>query len=266
MGGKSAARDVEMEVLRLMTELARYLISVGISIPRITAIARLAYFQAAAAEAKFANKKLNQSAVAAMTGLTRVQVRKFAKQTNPGPARSRNRLDAVVAGWSADPAFTTSKFEPRKLRVAGVGASFSALARRYGGDITPRALLRELQRNGFVSVRDRYVTLKAQAAKSRSDHRMRVIARTMADLIERDPGVTLASFPIRGLNLETEFPATVGKSRVLIQRRAEEGLKTYLAGLETMGAATAAASSSRPRRGASRTRARVLMIMEDVDR
>lgn len=265
MRRKSAAGDVELEVLRLMTELARYLLSVGIAVPRMTAITRLAYFRAASTEARFANEKLNQSSVAAMTGLTRVQVRQFAKQASLDSNRPRNRIDAVLSAWSADPAFTTSKFLPRRLRVAGAGTSFAELVKRHGGDVTPRAMLRELQRNGFVSVKDGYVILKALATTGRGDHRTRVIARSVAALIECS-GVPAKGFPTRGLNLETEFPAAKGKLRALIQRRAEAGLKSYVEALHTMGLATESTESGVARRDNKRTRARILMIMEDVDK
>src|SRR5688572_22924849 len=97
---------VEATLVEFMTEFARHLVAAGIPSARFCGIARVAYFAAATEHARFSNDRLNQSAVAAMTGLTRSQVRRFAKQSSPSAPSSRDRLGVLIDGWSTDASFT----------------------------------------------------------------------------------------------------------------------------------------------------------------
>lgn len=255
---------VESDVVGFMSEFARHLIAAGISTQRFSAISRLAYFIAASDQARFSNERLNQSAVAAMTGLTRVQVRQFAKQDHPRPSDTRDRLESLIEGWTTDPSFTDERFEPRRLRAVGGGKGFPALARKYGGDVPARALLRELQRHKLVSLRRGYVFLNRLASRSRNEYRLRLVSRILSDLI-KDSSETVVHAPIRAVNLEIKYPAASDKGRVLMQKRAEEGLRNFLAGLQAAGTAASISSSRLAGRGKRVTRARLVLVTEDVD-
>src|SRR5262245_40832071 len=99
-----------------MTEFARYLVAAGVSNSQFTAISRLAYFRAASHDAKFRNEKINQSALAAMTGLTRSQVRALLKQADGSvQEKSSDRIGRLLDGWTLDPAFVTASYSPRSL-------------------------------------------------------------------------------------------------------------------------------------------------------
>lgn len=259
---KSAA---ESHVVDFMAELAKYLIAAGISSTRFSAISRLAYFFAASDQARFSNDRVNQSAVAAMTGLTRIQVRRFAKQLRPKVQETRDRLELVLEGWATDPAFTTAQQTPRSLSIVGRGSSFSALARKYGGDLPPKSLLRELVRHGFVTQRAGQVSLKPGVARSRQEYRLRFVTRLLANLIrteDPDPRMAMSS---RGVNLEIHYPACSEKGRILVQRRAEEGLRNFLSGLEEIGRAAAMSSPPSTVRKRRVTRARVALVTEDLE-
>src|SRR5690606_8439266 len=177
---------IETDVITFMSEFARFLIAAGITSKRYASISRLAYFVAASNHARFGNDRLNQSAVAAMTGLTRVQVRSFAKQASPSPNQTSERIDTVIEGWTTDPAFTDLDSSPKPLRLSGGGKTFLALARLYGGDLPARSLLRELQRHGLVSVRNGCASLRKSAVRNRAESRLRFISKVMADLIRNE--------------------------------------------------------------------------------
>jgi len=263
--GRLRRSATESHVVDLMAELAKYLIAAGVSSNRFSAMSRLAYFFAASDQARFSNDRVNQSAVAAMTGLTRTQVRQFAKQLRPKTQEKRERLDVVLEGWVTDPAFTTAQLSPRSLSIAGRGNSFSALARKYGGDLPAKSLLRELTRHGFVTQRAGKVSLTPGAARSRQEYRLRFVAKLLANLIRTeytDPRLAMSS---RGVNLEIQYPASSEKGRILVQRRAEAGLKNFLSGLEEIGRAAAMSSPPSAARKRRVTRARVVLVTEDLE-
>jgi hypothetical protein len=58
----------------------------------------------------------------------------------------RQRTLRVLEGWQLDPEFTGKTGRPAKLNLGKSAPSFGALVRRYGGDVTPIAVLRELER------------------------------------------------------------------------------------------------------------------------
>src|SRR5688572_27036192 len=93
---RAPRQAVEEAVAELLSELARYLVAAGVPFPRFAGISRFAFFTAASQSAKFGNDRLNQSAIAAMTGLTRVQVREFAKQLTPELPHTKDRLEDVI--------------------------------------------------------------------------------------------------------------------------------------------------------------------------
>jgi hypothetical protein len=144
--------------------------------------AKIACISAASENAKIANR-LNHSRISAVTGLTRKEIRflsgiapvKSAKRAKPS---SGQRTTRVISGWKADPAFQNDQGEPAALSLRGADATFPALVRRYGGDVTPVSVLKELQRLGVVS-------------KARQNE-VRLLKRNL-----RSPGLTkesLASF------------------------------------------------------------------------
>jgi hypothetical protein len=61
-----------------------------------------------------------------------------------------NAATRVLTGWHLDPEFLDADGLPRVLPVQGEGATFTTLARRYGGDIAVITMLHELHRAGAL--------------------------------------------------------------------------------------------------------------------
>jgi hypothetical protein len=117
--------------------------------------AKLACISAAAQNAKIGNR-LNHSRISAATGLTRKEIRMLSAIASVQPAAklkqsAGQRTMRVISGWKSDPAFQNDEGAPATLTVRGNEATFPALVRRYGGDVTPVSVLKELQRTGVVS-------------------------------------------------------------------------------------------------------------------
>lgn len=257
-------RPIDSNVVDFLSGFARTLLAAGITLPRFDSIARLAFFNAASTQAKFGNNRLNHSAVAAMTGLTRLQVRQFAKQAGPPPTAKRDRIDNLVDGWSSDGAFTTPGNLPRRLRLTGSGKTFGALVRKYGGDVPPRSMLRELERQGYVTLGKTYVSLKSGATQTRDEARLRRISRALADLLGSNESGGVSPSPLRTLTLEVSYPAASDRGRALLQRRAAEGLKVFLAGLQAAGVAASLESPPGKKQKGRVTRSRVVLVTEEM--
>jgi Family of unknown function (DUF6502) len=139
--------------LRLLRPLVRILLRNNVSHKTFAELAKLVYAEVANAEFGIADKKQTISRIAILTGLTRKEVQRLLAQ--PPDTRSimqeeYHRASRVITGWMRDPDFGDGKGHPRPLRTEGKRASFSALVKRYSGDIPVRAMLDELLRVGAV--------------------------------------------------------------------------------------------------------------------
>jgi hypothetical protein len=139
--------------LRLLRPLVRILLRNNVSHRTFAELAKLVYAEVANAEFGIAGKRQTVSRIAILSGLTRKEVQRLLAQ--PPDTRSimqeeYHRASRVITGWMRDPDFGDGKGHPRPLRTEGKRASFSALVKRYSGDIPMRAMLDELLRVGAV--------------------------------------------------------------------------------------------------------------------
>jgi hypothetical protein len=258
------AQATEARVAEFLSAFAQYLVAAGISIPRFSALTRIAYFTAASRNARFGNHRLNQSAVAAMTGLTRVQVRKFATAKKKGLRGRSDRIDNVIAGWMTDAIFVTAGSRPRRLSRRGRGASFSRLVRKYGGDVPTQSILREMLRNKLVTVRGDHVCLNASASQTLGQSQLGHLARALALLL----GTT--SIPSRNQDSphsligEIVYPSASLKGRIVMQKKISAGLKSFISDLHAAGTAASLEAPQTSGSNSSLTRTRVLLITEEL--
>lgn len=134
----------------LLDELAIALLPRGITPNRFSSLARDAFVRAAAANSQLQNGKVNHSKVAALTGLPRKEIRRILDCTMASLESSRTTSmpsARVVRGWLTDQRFLTQKGKPKSLAIGGGQSAFERLVRKYGGDISPRAVLEELIRS-----------------------------------------------------------------------------------------------------------------------
>jgi len=253
------------EVVEFMAEFARFLLAAGISRNRFARIVEFAYFQAASQEARFQNNRLNQSAVAAMTGLTRSQVRAMLRRTKGAFEAANDRLDRIVSAWTSDAEYISTSLAPRRLRIVGPRPSFSTLVRKAGGDIPHRSVLRELERQRLVVVDGRYVKL-TRAARSENDSRsLRQLSRALARLIHSTNKSDQPGSPVRTVTMEVSYPALSGAGRIVMQRRLSKILKALMVDVEAAGAAVGVESPPRSQKGKERmSQARLLLLTREI--
>ena len=129
------------------------LLDVGVSSHELTHLLRWGYVHRAAARLKTPNRRASVSRLAAVTGLTRADVRQLLSESPLNPKSSRwapRASETVLAGWVTDPDFLDSNGKPRPLPYADGSTGFSELVRRYARDIPPRAMLNELLDTSLV--------------------------------------------------------------------------------------------------------------------
>ena len=100
------------------------------------------------------------------TGLTRKEAKRLheLEQTDQNDSKQRyNRAIRVISGWLNDAEFHNKRGKPATLPLEGEEASFTALVKKYSGDITPKAMLAVLNTAHSVETKGDKVRLVAHA-------------------------------------------------------------------------------------------------------
>ncbi|MGC8810507.1 MAG: DUF6502 family protein [bacterium] len=140
-------------VLRILKPLVRILLRHGISYNTFADLAKWAYIDVATREFCLEGRKQTTSRVSILTGLTRKEVKKVRELKHPEDQASMeryNRAARVIAAWQREAEFLESHGQPKALPMAGEGATFTELVRRFSGDVPARAIKDELLRVGAV--------------------------------------------------------------------------------------------------------------------
>lgn len=150
-------QQIEDTLPNLLLPVARLLVRGGIGIDELVRAAKRAYLRAAMQVVVRQDGRVNISRLSVATGMTRKEVAALLgnSQKSGGAApkkRGQQRALRVLKGWMTDPRFRNSRGYPEQLRFGGSKKSFAFLVKLYGGDVTPKAVLRELERMEIVEV------------------------------------------------------------------------------------------------------------------
>ncbi len=175
--------------LQLLRPLVTILLRNNVSHRTFAELAKRVYVEVANAEFGIAGKKQTTSRIAILTGLTRKEVQRLLAQppdTEPASTEEYHRASRVITGWVRDPDFGDGKGHPHPLRMEGKRASFSALVKRYSGDIPIRAMVDELLRVGAVKqLKDGRICLLSRGyiPQKGQVEKLQVLGSDTADLI-----------------------------------------------------------------------------------
>ena len=149
-------------VQQILRPLARILLRNGVAYGTFAALARQVYVDIAYDEFAPEGRKQTVSRVSALTGLTRKEVKRLleleAAPVTEGQARY-SRGVRVFIGWMNDKEFHDGKGKPASLPIDGSYGSFTALVKKYSGDIPVRAMQAMLVEGGTIAVQDGTVRL-----------------------------------------------------------------------------------------------------------
>lgn len=115
--------------------------------------------------------RANISRLSVATGMTRKEVAALLSDSrkNAGATAKRSgqqRALRVLRGWVTDARFHTRRGRPDELKYQGRKKSFASLVKLYAGDVTPKAVLRELERIEAVDLTETG-TLRLRAPRGR---------------------------------------------------------------------------------------------------
>ena len=209
----------------------------GITPRRFNELARYAFVRAATKRSRFRNGRVNYSRVAAQTGLSRADVKRLLASDVLDAFRSAHApTERVINGWRTDRVFADKFGRPRRLRITGSRTSFASLVRKYGGDVTHRAVLDELRRTGAVKDNGQTVWLHASPSLRRRNS-FAFLSQVLPVLVDgirlasRKPGSTSSS-SIQRLTLPVESQVDLE----IVRERCSSSTRSMLDGLsESLG-------------------------------
>ena len=144
-----------------LTSASELFISQNIGVEFLERALRRAFARAAAARYKKKNGTVNLAQAAAITGIPRASLRHLLDdRTLIRDLSVQTPIERVSLGWKSDPQFLTTLGAPKVLRFRGQGATFTALVKKYGGDIPPTAVRQTMSDLGLVTCKSEYVALK----------------------------------------------------------------------------------------------------------
>lgn len=220
----------------LLRALAILLVPAGLTPRRFGELAKRAFVEFAASAARLRNGKINHSKVAVLTGLSRTEVKRLLATEEIERAdrtASSAPIDKVIIGWLSDPRYLSRSGVPRRLPIESASRSFIELVKSYGGDVTYRAALDELQRIGAVRIsrrqRNATVRLGHSAAWSRIVGQLSSVAPTVADAIRTaaDTALSGRAVAISRLRLYARDPLELS----MVRERVNPAVQTLMAGL-----------------------------------
>lgn len=220
----------------LLVELAFVLLPRGMTPRRFGELARFAFVRAAREMSRLRNGRVNYSRIAAQTGLSRADVKRLLESEVFDFHRAAHApVERVLNGWRTDRLFTHGPGRPKRLPIAGPGASFASLVRKYGGDVPHRAVLDELKRIEAIIDNGNIVRLKASTV-FRKRHNFAFLSPLLPVFVD---GIRIASrrarlsSSIQRLTLPVEAEVDLA----IVRERCRSSTKSMLDGLsESLGA------------------------------
>ncbi|MDH5728071.1 MAG: DUF6502 family protein [Gammaproteobacteria bacterium] len=185
---KNISPILSKAIINLLKPIVRIMLRYDITHGEFVALAKRAYIETAATHYQIEGRKQTYSRIAVITGLNRKEVVRLSQLDDDVPPvgkQALNRAARVISGWTRDPDFLNEQQQAKDLVLRGSDDSFEALAGRYSGDITGRAILDELLRVGAVTKIDKQTVRLNNEAYIPQDNdvsKIEVGARCISDL------------------------------------------------------------------------------------
>ena len=137
----------------VLRPIASMLLKCGMTWKEFSDISKSIFVEVASGEYGIDGRPTNVSRVAILTGISRKEVKRqrdlLASAALP-VTRKTNDATRVLSGWHQDEEFVNENQVPLTLCETGPGSTFEGLCSRYGGDISPSTMLKELLKTGSI--------------------------------------------------------------------------------------------------------------------
>lgn len=160
MGPDKLRAQLKEAYRRLLTPLMRILIRNGVTVTEAIDLTRRAFVDAAtSSEFRLPGRRISDTRVAILTGLTRKEVNQLRSESGLRESGTNlSRIGRLISAWNQDPDFTGPYGLPVAVRfesgTSNSPLSFTELVRRHSPGISPRAMLDELLRTGLAHMDD----------------------------------------------------------------------------------------------------------------
>ncbi len=137
----------------VLRPIVKILLRYGIGFSQFAEAVKTSYVDVGSSEFGIRGRPTNISRVAVMTGLTRKEVRRIRTKIENGQdavVAKSTPITEILHRWHAEPEFLDSGGRPATLRFSGESGSFSALVKKFGGDVPAGAMRTELRRVGSI--------------------------------------------------------------------------------------------------------------------
>ena len=127
----------------------------GVSYGTFADLAKWVFADVAKKEFEIPGKKISDSRVSVITGLTRHDVKNLLSTASPEEFKieeKHHRATSIINGWVFDKAYQDSNGNLLELDLKGKEKSFESLVKEYGGDVTYRSILDELVRSDSLEL------------------------------------------------------------------------------------------------------------------
>ncbi|MEL7296264.1 MAG: DUF6502 family protein [Pseudomonadota bacterium] len=133
----------------LLRPIASMLLRTGLTWKEFSDLAKSVFVEVATEEFGINGRPTNVSRVSILTGISRKEVKRQRDLLESGDQSvTQKTTDAtrVLSGWFQDAEFLDESGKPASLSLESEngGVSFELLCKRYGGDIAPQTMLKEL--------------------------------------------------------------------------------------------------------------------------
>ena len=137
----------------ILRPLASMLLKCGMTWKEFSDISKSVFVETATEEFGINGRPTNISRVSILTGISRKEVKRqrdLLEVAETPVTRKTNDATKVLGAWFQDKDFLGADGKPALLTENGSGRSFATLCQRYGGDIAPTTMLKELIKTGAV--------------------------------------------------------------------------------------------------------------------
>lgn len=137
----------------VLRPIVKILLRYGIGYSQFAEAVKTTYVDIGSSEFGIRGRPTNISRVAVMTGLTRKEVRRIRTKIEEGSdtiVAKSTPITEILTRWHAEKEFLDSAGRPATLPFTGERGSFSALVKKFGGDVPAGAMRTELRRVGSI--------------------------------------------------------------------------------------------------------------------
>jgi hypothetical protein len=138
---------------KILRPIIRILLRNGIAYGQFAELTRKIFVDVAAEDFPGKGNRPTITHIAALTGLTRKQVKKMvdsSSDNSPDPEKKYNRATRIISAWLQDAQYQDAQGLPARLHITAGAASFAGLVKTYSGDMTVQCMLNILETSGTV--------------------------------------------------------------------------------------------------------------------